>query len=59
MTQKKLRRGVFTSVAELEEKIRKFIVLHNENKNPFIWTRYAEEILVKVNRARHKLASMQ
>jgi transposase len=59
LTQKQLRRGVFTSVAELEEKIMQFIVLHNENKKPFIWTKSADEILAKVNRARHKLESMQ
>ena len=59
LTEKQLRRGVFTSVKELEESIMKFIEMHNENKKPFVWTKSAEEILVKVERARQTLASQQ
>ncbi|VAW84028.1 Mobile element protein [hydrothermal vent metagenome] len=56
LTEKQLRRGVFTSVKELEESIMRFIKLHNENKKPFSWTKSAEEILVKVERARQTLS---
>jgi hypothetical protein len=37
----------------------KFIEMHNENKKPFVWTKSAEEILVKVERARQTLTSQQ
>jgi transposase len=52
LTDKQLRRGVFTSVEELEESIMQFIEIHNENKKPFKWTKSAEVILTKVERAR-------
>jgi len=59
LTQKQLRRGVFTSVKELEEAIMQFIETHNENRKPFVWTKSAEEILAKVERARQALTSQQ
>jgi hypothetical protein len=54
-----LRRGVFTSVKELEEAIMQFIQKHNESQKPFVWTKSAEEILVKVDRARESLSNHQ
>ncbi len=56
LTEKQLRRGIFTSVKELEEAIMNFINAHNEKKKPFVWTKSAEEILVKVERARQTLS---
>jgi len=58
LTEKQLRRGVYTSVEELEDSIMNFIRLHNENKKPFVWTKTAEKILEKVDRARSKLSSL-
>lgn len=58
LTEKQLRRGVFTSVKELEGSIMQFIELHNEDKKPFVWTKTAEQILEKVGRARSKLLSL-
>lgn len=52
ITDKQIRRGVFSSVADLEEKIMQFIAAHNENPKPFVWTKSVAEILVKTNRAR-------
>ena len=59
LTHKQLRRGVFTSVKELEATIMRFIDTHNQNKKPFVWTKSAEEILVKVGRARQALSYQQ
>ncbi len=59
LTERQLRRGVFTSVQELEETIMDFIERHNEDKKPFAWTKSAEEILEKVGRARHALSNHQ
>lgn len=58
LTEKQIRRGVFTSVAELEEKIMQFIERHNESPQPFVWTKTTEEILEKVSRAREKLNNL-
>ena len=52
LTEKQLKRGVFTSVKELEKKIMDYIATVNENPKPFVWTKSVEEILEKVHRAR-------
>lgn len=57
LTEKQLRRGVFTSVKELEASIRNFIDQNNSDPKPFVWTKTAEEILEKVGRARKALAN--
>jgi hypothetical protein len=59
LTERQLRRGVFTSVQELEETIMDFIERHNEDKKPFVWTKSAEVILEKVGRAKHALSNQQ
>src|SRR3954453_2635271 len=52
ITDKRIRRGVFKSVAQLIEAIRAYIEAHNESPRPFVWTAKAEDILEKVRRAR-------
>lgn len=52
LTQKRLRRGVFKSVAQLKQAIAEFINAHNQDPKPFIWTATAEKIIEKVGRAR-------
>lgn len=59
ITEKQIRRGVFSSVVELEKKIMEFIEAHNESPKPFTWTKTSEEILEKVGRARQKLNNLQ
>ena len=59
LTEKQLKRGIFTSVDELEQKIIEYIDNNNENPKPFVWTKYAEEILEKVNRARSTLDNIR
>jgi len=51
ITDKAIRRGVFTSVKDLEEKLMQFISNHNEDPVPFTWTKSVEVILEKVARA--------
>ena len=55
ITDKRIRRGIFTSVPELEAAINEYIALHNANPKPFIWTAKATDILAKVTRARAAL----
>ncbi len=52
ITDKAIRRGVFSSVKDLEEKLMSFINHHNENPVPFVWTKSVEVILEKVARAK-------
>ena len=55
ITDKRIRRGVFTSVPDLEAAINEYIAVHNANPKPFIWTAKASDILAKVTRARAAL----
>jgi transposase len=59
ITIERLRRGVFTSVAELIAAIDEYIADHNNNPKPFIWTKSARDILQKVIRANSRLSSKQ
>lgn len=55
LTDKRLRRGVFRSVPQLIETINDYVLHHNEDPKPFIWTKKASDILAKVMRARAAL----
>ena len=50
LTNKRIRRGAFRSVRELESAIREFIDVHNEDPTPFVWTRTADQILDSIAR---------
>jgi transposase len=50
ITNKRIRRGIFRSVKELETGIREFLQVHNEAPKPFIWTKTADEILASIAR---------
>jgi transposase len=50
LTNKRIRRGVFRSVKELETAIREYIDIHNEDPAPFVWTRTADQILASIAR---------
>jgi transposase len=52
ITDKRIRRGVFKSVAQLTAAIEDYIARHNANPRSFTWTAKAEDILAKVRRAR-------
>jgi transposase len=50
LTDKCIRRGVFHSVAELQQAMRVYIDRHNQNPKPYLWTAEAKDILEKVKR---------
>jgi transposase len=52
ITRRRIRRGVFRSVAELEDAIRRYIQNHNRQAKPFVWTKTAEQIRGKLNTLR-------
>jgi len=59
LTDKQLRRGVFSSVKDLQESVMAFIEQHNKAPAPYIWTKSATDILEKVKRGREKLNKLQ
>ena len=44
LTRRRLRRGVFQSVADLEQAISRYIREHNATSSPFVWTKPADSI---------------
>jgi transposase len=59
LTNRRLKKGVFTSVAQLEDEIGIWTEGWNENPQPFIWKKPADEIIAKVKRGRAALASIK
>jgi transposase len=52
LTQKRLRRGTFRSVRELQSAILEYVEEHNEHAKGLLWKALPDEILAKVRRAR-------
>lgn len=57
LTTKRVRRGVFRSVAELERAIMDFIEKHNAKPKIFTWTKDADTILAKVSKCKELLGT--
>lgn len=55
LTKQQLRRGVFRSVAELLHAIDNYLVRYNATPTRFVWTKDADSILDKIDRARRTL----
>ena len=59
ITQERIRRGVFTSLDALETAIREYLDNHNAAPKPFVWTKSADQIPAKVERAHNALEALQ
>jgi transposase len=58
LTRHRLKRGVFTSIVELQAAINRFIAETNEMPKPFVWTKSADAILAAVQRGRQALEAI-
>jgi len=56
ITQKAIRRGSFSSVRELVDKIRLFTEAYNPQAVPFMWTATAHSIIQKIQRLCHAIS---
>ena len=59
LTEKALKRGVFTSVRELEAAIMAYLQEHNRDPRPYRWTATVESIMAKVGRAESALSAVK
>ena len=59
ITGKRIRRGAFKSVDELEAAINDYLAQHNVNPKPFKWTATTNSILEKNARARAALEKIK
>jgi hypothetical protein len=50
LTRRRLRRGVFRSVVDLQAAINRYLEDHNHDPKPFVWTKSTETILAKIQR---------
>ena len=57
ITTKRIRRGVFHSIVDLQMAINDYLDLHNAEPIPFVWTASAGSIIEKVNRGKQALES--
>jgi hypothetical protein len=55
LTDKRLRRGAFTSVTDLTQAITVWADHWNDDPKPFIWKATAEDIIKRVSRGRTTL----
>jgi len=55
ITSRRIRRGSYSSVDDLEAAIYDYLAQHNEKPKPFRWTKTAEDILTRERRALDKL----
>jgi transposase len=57
ITEKRIRRGAFRSVAALETAIMEYLAHHNENPRPFVWTANADLILERVKKVCERISN--
>ncbi len=50
LTRRRIRRGVFKSINDLQAAINRYLKEHNANPKPFVWTKPAKDILAKIDR---------
>jgi transposase len=55
LTKRRLKRGVFGSVVELQAAINRFLAEANDDPKPFVWTADPDRILEKVSRGHQAL----
>jgi transposase len=58
LTKRRLKRGVFCSVVNLQAAINRFLEEHNQQSKPFTWTADPDKIIAAVRRGHQVLASI-
>src|ERR1700736_2262941 len=58
LTRRRLKRGVFRSVVDLQVAINRFVAETNADPKPFVWTADAKRVLAAVKRGKEKLESI-
>ena len=59
LTSKRVRRGAFLSVEDLQKAIMEFLEVWNDDPKPFVWTATVDSILEKLSRCRRTLEQIQ
>jgi hypothetical protein len=57
LTRRRLQRGVFRSLVDLQAAINRYLGEHNRQPKPFVWTADPDRIIEKVKRGYQAIAS--
>ena len=58
LSKRRLKRGIFRSVTDLQAAINRFIAEHNQGPKPFVWTKDPDQIIAAVKRGHQMLDSI-
>ena len=58
LTKRRLKRGVFRSLPELQAAINRFLAETNDDPKPFVWTAEPEKVIAAVKRGKQALESI-
>jgi transposase len=58
LSRRRLRRGVFRSIVDLQAAINRYIEDHNATPKPFVWTADPDRVLAAVKRGKQTLESI-
>jgi hypothetical protein len=58
LAKRRLKRGVFRSIVDLQAAMNRFLDEHNTASKPFIWTADPEKIIAAVRRGHQMLDSI-
>lgn len=58
LTRRRLKRGVFRSVVDLQVAINRFVAETNADPKPFVWTADPKRVLAAVKRGKQALESL-
>ena len=58
LTKRRLKRGVFRSIVDLQATINRYIADHNQAPKPFTWTADPDKIIAAVRRGHQALDSL-
>lgn len=59
LTGKRIRRGVFVSVDDLQKAIEEFLAVWNTDPKPFVWTATVDSIVEKLSRCKQTLEGIK
>jgi transposase len=58
LTRRRLKRGVFCSLVDLQAAINRYVAEHNKHPKPFTWTADPDRVLAAINRGKQVLESL-
>jgi transposase len=58
LTKRRLKRGVFRSIVDLQAAINRYLAEHNRKPKPFVWKANSKRVLAAIERGKQALESI-